>query len=57
MAAESYFCYIGSAVELLISKSFFTMGQVSSVVAVSVVFEDLGCLASIESFIIECCDD
>jgi|TARA_B100001971_G_scaffold176834_1_gene171006 hypothetical protein len=37
-AAEAFRYYIGSAVELLISKSFFAMSQVRYAVTVSVVF-------------------
>ncbi len=44
--------YIGSAVELL-SNSFFTMSQVSYVVAVGVVFENIDCLTSVEPLMFE----
>ena len=44
--------YIGSAVENL-SNSFFAMGQVSYVIAIGVVFVDLGCHASVEAFVLE----
>ena len=56
MAAESSDYYIGSEPELL-SSSFFSMSQVSYTVAVGVVFEDLGCLTSIEPLMFEGYDE
>jgi hypothetical protein len=42
----------GSTVELH-DTSAFAMSQVSSIVAIGVVFEDLGCLVSVESLVLK----
>ena len=51
--AESSCDYIGSAVELLISNSFFSMSQVGYVIPIGVIFFDLNCHASVEAFMLE----